>query len=189
MRHFEHSLGGCRQVSRTTMRFRLTRESAQRLATVALFIATLTAIEVVVLMARDIAKMGSARLDVKPSPPTATGGLVASSAHDSSATAQLATVALLFLTRGAMPLEPVWRLFLGAEAAEQAALRPRQRRRQQQQHPLFRWYIHPPVGYKYPPGSLFAGHEVPLRVEVHWAQHSMVGRGRGGGQCGAVPHA
>ena len=177
------------------MRFsRLNRESAQRVATVALFVATLTAIEVVILVARDLSK-SSIRLEqgavVKPSPPPPLSPPAADgfAANGNPATAQLATVALLFLTRGAMPLEPLWRLFLlgSAEAAEPAAaLRPRQRQ-QQQRHPLFSIYIHPPVGYAYPPSSLFAGHEVPLRVEVHWAQHSMVsGWVEGCCCCGAV---
>ncbi len=34
-------------------------------------------------------------------------------------------------------------------------------------------YIHPPPGYSYAPGSVFAGLEVPNRVTVMWAQYSV----------------
>ena len=37
-------------------------------------------------------------------------------------------------------------------------------------------YIHPPPGYSYAPGSVFAGLEVPNRVVVQWAQFSVVRR-------------
>ena len=39
---------------------------------------------------------------------------------------------------------------------------------------LFSVYVHPPPGKKFRAGSLFSGREVPDRVAVSWAQHSVV---------------
>lgn len=72
-------------------------------------------------------------------------------------------VALLFLTQGrAVPLEPIWRLFLSSldgAGGWQA---------------WFSVYSHPPPGATFPAGSLFAGTEVPGRVRVEWGQPSVV---------------
>lgn len=109
-------------------------------------------------------------------------------------------VALLFLTRGPMPLEPVWREFLSAAAllepmpnANTGALtyNPavlQQQRRQLQRHRrhteqqtadviaaqhLFSVYLHTPPGHAFPPTSIFAGYEIADRVQVQWAQWSV----------------
>jgi hypothetical protein len=76
-----------------------------------------------------------------------------------AAAGALPKVALLFLTRGPMPMEPIWRCFLGDGAAWQR---------------LFSLYAHPPPAFSYPAASLFAGREVAGRVEVAWGQHSVV---------------
>lgn len=41
---------------------------------------------------------------------------------------------------------------------------------------LFSVYVHPPVGYRYCEGDLFAAHALPdrQRVGVQWGQHTMV---------------
>ena len=39
---------------------------------------------------------------------------------------------------------------------------------------LFSVYVHPPPGKKFRRGSMFRGREVPDRVAVSWAQHSVV---------------
>ncbi len=39
---------------------------------------------------------------------------------------------------------------------------------------LFSVYVHPPPGKRFRAGSLFSGREVPDRVAVSWAQHSVV---------------
>ncbi|KAK9812629.1 hypothetical protein WJX72_000912 [[Myrmecia] bisecta] len=150
-------------------------------------------------------------------------------------------VALLFLTRGAMPLEPVWREFMQAASAIEpidirafaakdvlegvakptSASQPVARRRllktdqsggsesskrdsaypdaadlsgvarrQPQllmahasrgghtdviaQQTLFSVYVHSAPGYSYAPGNLFAGYEVPGRIQVFWGQFSVV---------------
>lgn len=71
----------------------------------------------------------------------------------------------MFLTRGPIPTEPIWRAFLGVGHP-----------RGSWQH-LFPLYVHPPPGYTYPPGSLFEGREVEDRVVVEWGQHTLVSRG------------
>jgi hypothetical protein len=42
---------------------------------------------------------------------------------------------------------------------------------------LFSVYLHTPPGYRFSPDSIFAGYELSERVQVHWAQYSVV-RGR-----------
>ncbi|KAK9842052.1 hypothetical protein WJX81_006318 [Elliptochloris bilobata] len=119
-------------------------------------------------------------------------------------------VALLFLARGAMPLEPAWREFLEAAALTEpvslqryTAMLPVDASNEMvptelvdagrgaaataavaagegapgsvvDRQRLFSVYIHPPPGYSYSPGSVFAGLEVPNRVTVMWAQYSVV---------------
>ena len=39
---------------------------------------------------------------------------------------------------------------------------------------LFRLYTHPAPGWRHPPGSLFAGHEVACRRRVEWGNHTVV---------------
>jgi hypothetical protein len=59
----------------------------------------------------------------------------------------LPRIAFLFLVRGPIPLEPVWRRYL------------------QDHEDLWSLYVHAsdPVDYKYPPGSLFEGKEIPAK--------------------------
>lgn len=108
---------------------------------------------------------------------------------------QLPLVALLFLTRGNMPLEQVWHAFLSAAAAAttnasvgsgSAAAAAASSAPQTTWRSLFSIYTHPPPGFAYPPGSLFAGSEVEGRVEVQWGQHSVVSDLP---LCGACPAA
>lgn len=75
----------------------------------------------------------------------------------------------------------------GALAGNPAVLR--QQRRQLQRHRrhteqqaadviaaqrLFSVYLHTPPGHTFPPSSIFAGHEIADRVQVQWAQWSVV---------------
>jgi hypothetical protein len=103
-------------------------------------------------------------------------------------------VALLFLTRGPMPLEPIWAEFLSAAAAALGsgatslggdAFSQEDRAAAANSsisstpavsawQALFSLYAHPPPDFAYPPGSLFAGAEVHGRVVVKWGQHSVV---------------
>lgn len=91
--------------------------------------------------------------------------------------AGLPKVALLFITRAPMPLEPLWAVFLSA-AATIAPAQPDTRssagagpNASNASSSLFSVYIHPPPGYSYPNGSAFAGREIPERVMVRW-RHS-----------------
>ncbi len=86
---------------------------------------------------------------------------------------QLPKVALMFLTRGEMPLEPIWADFLAAAAAvvRSAGIAAGQLGWEA----LFALYVHPPPDFPgYTPGSLFAGREVANRTAVQWGQHSVV---------------
>lgn len=98
---------------------------------------------------------------------------------------QLPKVALLFLTRGEMPLELLWRAFLrpvrvplDLHVATTAPHAPHAGGGggtvELAWHHLFSIYVHPGVNYSYPEGSMFAGHEVEDRVEVKWGMHSVV---------------
>lgn len=96
-------------------------------------------------------------------------------------------VALLFLTRGDLPHEPLWRSFLAsASTAVNAAAAGAARTEAgpggagssggvaglgSSWQALFTIYTHPPPGHSHPPGSLFAGHEVPGRATVAWGNH------------------
>lgn len=59
----------------------------------------------------------------------------------------LPRIAFLFIVRGPIPLEPVWRRYL------------------QGHEELWSLYVHPsdPVDYKFPPGSFFEGKEIPSK--------------------------
>lgn len=69
-------------------------------------------------------------------------------------------VALLFLTRGPMPLEAIWRDFLESCPIPWET--------------LFKVHVHLPEGKSYPKKSLFHGRETHERVHVQWGNHSMV---------------
>ncbi|KAK9822232.1 hypothetical protein WJX81_002852 [Elliptochloris bilobata] len=107
-------------------------------------------------------------------------------------------VALMFLTRGAMPHESLWKVWLGAAdgvlpraaaaaaacgnrepsctaAARSALLQGGDGARLRLRQHLFSLYIHPgPDDSGYGPTSLFHGRVVPNRVQVRWGEHSMV---------------
>ena len=69
-------------------------------------------------------------------------------------------VALLFLTRGPMPLESIWRRFLGKSDDWER---------------LFLVLVHAPPGYEYSKESVFYKREIKNPVpDVHWGQHSVV---------------
>jgi hypothetical protein len=69
-------------------------------------------------------------------------------------------IAFLFLTRGALPLEDIWREFF----------------RWKGNTSLYTVYAHPHHGYKYPPTSFFHGKEVRSDVgKVKWGGLSQVG--------------
>lgn len=62
-------------------------------------------------------------------------------------------IAFLFLTRGPLPLEDIWREFF----------------RWRGNSSLYSVYAHPHHGYKYPPTSFFHGKEVPSNIgKVKW---------------------
>ena len=42
------------------------------------------------------------------------------------------------------------------------------------QQSLYSVYVHTSPGFSFAPGNVFAGYEVPDRVQVMWGQHSMV---------------
>ena len=76
---------------------------------------------------------------------------------------RLPKVALLFLTRGPMPLEPIWKQFLAPFNTKWSTWED-----------FFSIYIHPAPGFSYPSSSLFSGHVVPNPVQAHWGNHSIV---------------
>lgn len=88
-------------------------------------------------------------------------------------------VALMFLTRGPMPLELVWRRFFAAAALVRHAPvlsdGPQDSRLTGviAQQLLFTVYLHPPPNFTYTRHSIFFGREVPNRVKVQWAQWSV----------------
>ena len=101
-------------------------------------------------------------------------------------------VALMFLPRGPMLLEPVWRAFLSAPGLAWPASQMRGYSADSSSsgshdgsgssstagssgRPLFSLYVHCPPGFAYPVGSLFAGHEIAERVAVRWGQSTEVG--------------
>lgn len=119
------------------------------LATCTVVLCGLLALEVVLLLIRDIIKLRAVEAESMPV-------AIATDVF-------LPRVALLFLTRGPMPFEPLWRAFLHAGAGGQGRWAD-----------LFAIYVHPPPDFAYPPGSLFHGREVPGRVAVEWGQHSVM---------------
>lgn len=99
-------------------------------------------------------------------------------------------VALMFITRGDLPYEPLWRAFLdstplalqqlGAQGANSSSLNSSSNgssahRPAPPWQQLFTIYTHPPPNHTHPPNNMFAGHEVPDRLPVQWGNHSMVG--------------
>lgn len=70
----------------------------------------------------------------------------------------------MFLTRGPMPLEPIWREFLEGDPAGGGV----------HWSELFALHTHPAPGYEYPPASIFHGTEVAGRRRVVWGEHSVV---------------
>lgn len=70
-------------------------------------------------------------------------------------------VALLFLTRGPMPLESIWATFLGPSSPWQQ---------------LFSVFVHAPPGHTYAADSMFHNRQIADPVAgVSWGQHSLVG--------------
>eukprot|EP00887_Chlorella_sp_A99_P004266 scaffold15.g4266.t1 len=152
----------------------------------------LLTVETVVLTSRDLTKMkdGGSRTVVMRSANHTTdpgsssdlhaaaaataieGGMVrmrdssAPTLHPAAANFTGPREALMFLTRGDMPFEPLWRLFL--QRLLPGARGDASWRR------FFSIYVHPAPGYFFPKGSLFAGREVPERINVTWGQHSVV---------------
>lgn len=85
---------------------------------------------------------------------------------------QLPRVALLFLTRGSMPLRPVWAAFFSAAAALTAG--SASDKPQDVAGLLFSIYVHPPPEHRFPRWSEFYGHQVPNRVVVEWGKTTEV---------------
>lgn len=93
-------------------------------------------------------------------------------------------MALLFLSRGDLPYEPLWRIFLGSATTALRRGAPSKGMLggllsdggsgSADWRQLFNVYTHLPPGHAHPAGSLFAGHEVPGRVAVQWGSHSLV---------------
>ena len=67
-------------------------------------------------------------------------------------------LAFLFLTRGPMPMEPLWRRFFAwnTDATQ------------------YNIYIHPPPGFSYPVHSIFHGKEIQNRSNVHWGSFGII---------------
>lgn len=84
---------------------------------------------------------------------------------------QLPKVALLFLTRGPMPLESIWRDFLGVDSnytpLENVATTAAWQK-------YFSIYVHTAPGFKYPPESIFAPFTVKDPVQAQWGDHSII---------------
>lgn len=76
----------------------------------------------------------------------------------------LPRMALMFLTRGPLPLEPIWRDFL--EGGPDNSVLPWTQ--------LFTIFTHPAPDWEYPSHSIFYGTEVPNRRRVEWGQHSIM---------------
>lgn len=76
---------------------------------------------------------------------------------------ELPKIALMFLTRGPMPLEDIWKWFLGSETSSAWTS-------------YFSLYVHPAPDYTPEPTSFFAQFALPVkeRVKIEWGQHSMV---------------
>ncbi|KAK9789383.1 hypothetical protein WJX73_006397 [Symbiochloris irregularis] len=78
---------------------------------------------------------------------------------------QLPKVALLFLTRGPLPFEATWSLFLsGMQLPQLGALTWRD---------FYNIHVHAPPGFSYPEDSIFAGALIEERVVVEWGQFSV----------------
>jgi hypothetical protein len=145
----------------------------------------------------------------RPAPPRAAAAALARAPDACAAALELPQVALLFLTRGAMPHEAAWREWFRAAAgrAPAAALAaaacaggPRWEAARAAcaggadltdpaadpldaiaRQSLFDVWVHPPPTFPgFPPGSLFAGRELPpaLRTATHWGTHSLVDAAR-----------
>jgi len=84
-------------------------------------------------------------------------------------------VALLFLSRGPMPLESSWSLFFQA-AGKLTQGWPEPRRPSRHVVPgqqLFTAYLHAAPGYRHPAGTLFSKLQIDDPVQVRWGQHSV----------------
>ncbi|KAK9815401.1 hypothetical protein WJX72_003085 [[Myrmecia] bisecta] len=111
----------------------------------------------------------AARLRIRQQQPQQGQHAGAGSKHSSPARL-FPKVALLFLTRGDMPYEAVWRSFLegvpGPAGSNNQSLPP------WESH--FAVHVHPAMDYTYPKGSLFEGRETPERAQVAWGQFSVM---------------
>ena len=82
----------------------------------------------------------------------------------------------MFLTRGPMPFEDIWRDFFGAvPSGTAAAAAATAATAGEPWRALFSLYTHPPPGFSYNGSSLFAGSEVAGRVVVRWGATTEVG--------------
>lgn len=80
---------------------------------------------------------------------------------------QLPKVALLFLTRGPMPLESIWKDFLGIDHITGDNDSPKWQQ-------YFSIHVHAAPGFTYPSESLFHFHTIKRPIEAQWGKHSMI---------------
>ena len=82
---------------------------------------------------------------------------------------ELPKIALLFLTRGPMPLEPIWREFLHVDPNY---LPTKNGKATWQKY--FSMYVHTNPGFKYPRTSLFAPFTIAKPIAAKWGDHSII---------------
>ncbi|KAK9848925.1 hypothetical protein WJX84_001940 [Apatococcus fuscideae] len=86
----------------------------------------------------------------------------------------LPRVALMFLTRGPLPYEPVWRTFLDGIPDKQQEAVGKQGQHLEPWETAFSLFVHAPGSFKFPRGSLFSGREIKQRVPVEWGQWTVM---------------
>jgi hypothetical protein len=83
--------------------------------------------------------------------------------------AELPRIALLFLTRGPMPLENIWRDFL---IVDEDYVPSKKGNATWQKY--YTMYVHTSPGFKYPSNSLFAPFTVDHPIPAKWGDHSII---------------
>ncbi|KAK9864497.1 hypothetical protein WJX84_010563 [Apatococcus fuscideae] len=86
----------------------------------------------------------------------------------------LPRVALMFLSRGALPYEPVWREFLEGIPDKHQEATGKQGKLLAPWEAAFSLFVHVPGRFRFPKDSLFSGHETKQRVAVEWGQWTVM---------------
>ena len=89
-------------------------------------------------------------------------------------TAQLPKVALLFLTRGPMPLESIWRDFLGVEPMNTARDTLKDSNTTAAWQKYFSVYVHAAPGFVFSEESFFGQFSINKPVQAEWGKHSII---------------